>query len=155
MGGDNCIAGWFSCVCVLCPLKRRICTKTPDLSISLSRACLSQLPGDLLMPARCVFDFCIYSWDQVCVLILFLQAIVQREISIHWSLKTKWVRLKFCASASKSRLLYQKGLYLTIIFLLLCSHGCASIWEVAWTLHGHYEEEYNALWGAAGGNVWL
>lgn len=90
-----------------------------------------------------------------CVLSLFLQVIVQKEISIHWSLKTKWVRLKFCASASKSRLFYPKGLYLTIIFLLLCSHGCASIWEVAWTLHGHYEEEYNALWGAAGGNVWL
>lgn len=103
----------------------------------------------------CVFASCIYPWDQdESSWILVLQITAWREI-----------RNMISVSVASTEASNADGLYWRFMFwvlkmilfspLFLCSHGCASIWEVAWTLHGHYEEEYNTLWGATGGNVWL
>lgn len=136
----------------------------------LSTACHTQLSGDLLMPVWCVFGFCIFFLRSGVYYINLVSPNNSTEgnqkydfCGFYWSLKPKWVGLEFNWSSTGLCVLSSEKIgvwcpfWQTILFslLFLCSHGCASIWEVAWTLHGHYEEEYNTLWGAAGGNVWL
>lgn len=120
-------------------------------------ACLSDVAFRWYCNADVVCVQLVYFLDISCV---FLQITVQSRFLFLWLLLKPQAQMDWTGdlcSEWKKIGMWCPFVWQTILFwlLFLCSHGCASIWAVAWTLHGHYEEKYNPLWRAAGDNIWL